>query len=69
MNNEDKRNKKLAIIEIIIICITLYIFKFPDILIGDGYGLSVNGVVAGRALFLIFALSRIPKIFELLLKK
>lgn len=56
----------LGIIEFIIILISFYGFLTPSFLIPEGYILSVDGVVIGRTMCLIFGLATVLKLSELL---
>lgn len=56
-------------VEIIIIWIALYFFHSTDAINSGGYQLAINGIVVARILCLLFALSRIPKLFDILFQK
>lgn len=58
-----------VLVEIAIIWIALYFFHSTDAIEPPGYQLAIDGTVVARILCLLFALSRIPKLFDILFQK
>lgn len=72
MKFDDKpiREKIVQVLaEIAVIWIALYFFYSTDPINRGGYTLAIDGIVVARVLCLLFALSRIPKVFEILFRK
>ena len=62
-----KKKAIACIVNIIIIIISMYCAFNPSFLISNGYALSIDGVVISKALFFIFGLFSILKLFYFLI--
>lgn len=73
MKFDDKpiREKIVQVLaEIVVIGIALHFFHSTDAINGNGeYALAINAIAFARILCLPFALSRVPKVFEILFRK